>query len=94
MNKEVAVADARFDYERLISLSNGMIGVSREEDRIALIDEETKLVDALADLRGGVPLARLKLKVMIARLRAEGHHDCEDGERNLRLLESALMDLD
>ena len=87
------MAAVRIDYDRLISLSTGMICVSQEEDCIALIDEEARLVDSLSDIRGGISLARRKLNVVIARLRSDGHDDCEDGARNLKLLESTVADL-
>lgn len=84
---------SHFDFDRLMSLSKGLIWSSDEEVCIALTSEEEQLVDALAGSRGGVVLALRKLQALTARLLAEGESDDENGRRNLRLLESASRDL-
>lgn len=86
-------AEKRVDHDRLLSLSNGEVICPDGEDCLSLIEEEAELIGTLTRTHGGMALARQKLEVLIARLHADGHDECEEGQRNLSLLKSALADI-
>lgn len=81
------------DFERLLALTSGEIVCMDDDDANRLIAEEERLTDALVHSHGGLDQAALKLRILAARLRSDGHGDCAEGQRNLALLESTVTDL-
>lgn len=77
----------------LMLLSKRIPAYPVDEDGLAnLVEMEVKLMDDLIESRGDANSALWKLNVLVARLRADNHDECEEGLQNLRLLMSAIQD--
>lgn len=87
------MGNSQRDFDRLLALATGAVQCADDEDASDLIAEEERLTEALVRAPGGLDQAARKLRILAARLRADGHGDCEEGRRNLALLDSAIADL-